>query len=259
MNPSSDPIGETGGVTAALTRPPGTDELDAVELAYRVIRGAILDGRLPPSAVLSQVHLARELGISRTPLREALRQLATEGLVTGDFNRRLRVTPLDLSDFDQIYACRIALEPIAIRSTLPLLDEDGRSSLSASVDAMDAAIEAGDLDGFRGHHRDFHLGMCAHAGARISRMLSDLWDHSERYRLSYLHAESSRSDGVYQERLVASQVDHRQLLRAALAGDADESSRLLIAHLTRTIDNVFEEQTRQLAPRLAKLAGSATR
>lgn len=242
-----------------LLRPPDADDLDAVELAYRTIRAAILEGRLAPSAVLSQVLLARELGISRTPLREALRQLATEGLVTGDFNRRLRVTSLDLDDFDQIYACRIALEPIAIRSTLPLLDDEGRAGLVAAVDGMDATIAASDLVAFRGHHRDFHLGMCALAGPRIVRMLSDLWDHSERYRRAYLHIESSEPDDVSRERLVASQVEHRAILRAALDRDGDESSRLLVAHLTRTIDNVFEEQARRATPRRATLAiGTST-
>jgi DNA-binding GntR family transcriptional regulator len=228
--------------------------LDAVELAYVTLRTNVLDGTLPPGSVLSQVTLARDLGISRTPLREALRQLASEGLVVGDFNQRLRVTELDLDDFDQIYACRIALEPIAIKSTVPYLEASHREILTSHVAGMDQAMAAPDMTSFRSHHRAFHLGLAGLAGSRIRRTLADLWDHSERYRLSYLHVDQAHPNDASGERLAVSQVEHRGMLDAALAGDADLCASLLIEHLRRTIENVFDEQSKPPSPRVARIA-----
>ena len=232
--------------------------LDAVELAYRTLRTNVLDGTLAPGRVLSQVTLARELGISRTPLREALRQLASEGLVVGDFNQRLRVTALDLEDLDGIYASRIALEPVAIRATVPVLEEHHKLLLGAHVDGMDEAMAAPDLTRFRSHHRAFHLGLSALSGVRMRRMLAELWDHSERYRLSYLRVEHAHPNDASEERLSVSQVEHRALLDAAIAGDADLCSNLLIEHLRRTVEMVFEEQAERPSPRVARIAIGAT-
>lgn len=234
------------------------DSLDAVDLAYQTLRSNVLDGSIPPGSVLSQVSLARELGISRTPLREALRQLASENLVVGDFNHRLRVTELDLEDFDQIYAARIALEPVAIRSTVPLLDAGRCEVLTSHVDGMDSAMAAPDMTLFRSHHRAFHLGLTALAGARIRRMLADLWDHSERYRLSYLHVDHAHPNEGSAERLAVSQVEHRLLLEAAISGDVDRCAELLVVHLSRTLEIVFAEQAQLPSPRLSRIAIAAS-
>lgn len=99
------------------------------------------------------MHLAARLGISRTPLREALRRLIAEGLVTGDFNRRMRVSELDLEDFDQIYAMRFALEPVGIQVTIPMLTDRERSELTCEAERMEAAEEAADRESFRRAHR----------------------------------------------------------------------------------------------------------
>jgi len=211
-------------------------------------------GHTAPGAVLSQVTLAQELGISRTPLREALNRLTTEGLFTSDFNRRMRVSSLDLDDFDQIYAARLALEPVGVMATVGRLDEAARTELAAHVSEMDAAIEINDMEAFRLAHRAFHLGLTSGAGARISRMLADLWDHSERYRLTYLHYDESRPGQTLDERLRLSQTEHRQLLETAVAGDSSDCATILTAHLTRTLEAVFREMVPAPHRRVAHLA-----
>lgn len=222
---------------------------DAVEFAYRVIRSDILAGHLPPGGVLSQVRIAAELGISRTPLREALRLLAAENLINGDFNRRMRVAEVSLEDFDQIYAMRIALEPVAVASTLPKLDFAARAALTAHTDDMDSAIARLDLESFRISHRAFHLGLVTGSGPRIRRALEDLWDHSERYRLLYLRHDYAAPNSASAERLRTSQADHRLILAAALDGDVAACSDALVAHLHRTLVVVFTEQAKR--PRVA--------
>lgn len=224
---------------------------DAVGFAYRSLRRSILDGTIAPGTVLSQVTLARSMQISRTPLREALRQLTSDGLVAGDFNRRLHVTNLDLNDFDQIYALRISIEPLAIRSTIPRLDPGERLGLTAYVDGMDSALTHAEMHQFRENHRSFHLGLVAHAGTRVQKVIADLWDHSERYRLQYMHADVDDLGGASTERLAVSQIEHRELLDSALSGDADTCAQLLVSHLSRTLDSVFIEMSGQRHPRLS--------
>ena len=227
---------------------------DSVAFAYRSIREDILTGRLEPGAMISQVGLARALGISRTPLREALRQLSAESLIVGDFNRRMRVSELDLSDFDQIYAARIALEPVGIAATVPLLDNSQKQSLRDSVAGMDDAMAGFDMETFRAHHRAFHLGLTALAGPRIERILAELWDHSERYRLSYLHVDHDQPQSASRARLEVSQDEHRDILAAAIGGDGDRCAVAIVAHLQRTLEGVFLEAEEIPRPRLGRQA-----
>src|ERR1700722_10486 len=90
------------------------------EDVYERVRTAILDGDLAPGAVMSQVALAEELGISRTPLREALRMLQSERLVEAEPNRRVRVAPMSPADLEELYVVRITLEAEALRLSVPL-------------------------------------------------------------------------------------------------------------------------------------------
>lgn len=211
-----------------------------MQFAYDLLRRDILVGALHPGAVLSQVQVASRLGISRTPLREALRRLAAEGLITGDFNRRVRVSDLDLDDLDQIYAMRIALEPVAFQATLPLLTAAELDAVSAAVDGMVAAIDSGDRGAFRSAHRSFHLGLTMHAGARIHRTLAKLWEHSERY----LYREGP-DDGTTAARLRLPQTEHRDILDAALARDVPRCTASQLEHLQRTSKAVFREGRRR--------------
>ena len=225
---------------------------DSARLAHDTIRDEVLTGRLQPGAVLSQVQLATRLGISRTPLREALRRLAAEGLISGAFNRRMRVSDLDLDDFDQIYAMRFALEPIGIRATIGALTADDRARLVHAVDAMDAAITDDDREGFRIAHRAFHLGLTSHAGPRLHGTLAELWDHSERYRFRYLHPDVP-GDAATAARLRMAQTEHRAVLAAMLAGDAPTCVAHLAEHLRRTLDAVLQDAS----PPVRRLTGLA--
>lgn len=228
----------TEGSPAAAVPAPGED---SVAFAHRVLRARILDGSLPPGGAVSQVRLAAGLGISRTPLREAIGRLMAEGLVTGDFNHQVRVAGLDLDDLDQVYAMRMALEPLGIVATVPALDQHGGRALAEHVDAMDEAVEAGAMTAFRAHHRAFHLGLVDGGGARLCASLASLFDHSERYRRTYLHEDARVPGAASRRRLELSQTEHRTILDAALAGRARECADQQVAHLRRTVEVVFLE------------------
>jgi DNA-binding GntR family transcriptional regulator len=91
---------------------------------YSSLRESILNGALPPGESLSQVQLASQLGVSRGPLREAVRMLQREGLVEAEVNRRGRVSSFSIDDLEQLYAMRIVHESLAIRINVPALRSD---------------------------------------------------------------------------------------------------------------------------------------
>jgi DNA-binding GntR family transcriptional regulator len=227
---------------------------NTAQITYDLLRQEILIGSLSPGAVLSQVQIATRLGISRTPLREALRRLAAEDLITGDFNQRVRVSELDLDDFDEIYAMRIVLEPLAFAATIPNLAESSLRSLADAITRMDEMIDSGDRTGFRNAHRDFHLGLTTGAGPRMQRTLAELWDRSERYRLRYLHPEGPDVGGVAERGVRLAQTEHRDILEAASAGDVTRCADAELHHLQRTLEAVLREAAPPPQARLSRLA-----
>src|ERR1700743_3766248 len=96
----------------------------SAEYVHRRVREAILEAELPPGETMSQVALAEDLGVSRTPLREALRMLQGEGLIEARPNRRVRVAPMSADDLEQLYAVRVALEAQALRLAIPRMSAE---------------------------------------------------------------------------------------------------------------------------------------
>src|SRR3954463_12743260 len=97
---------------------------DNVEQVYRRVREAILEGEIAPGSVMSQVALADELGVSRTPLREALRMLQSEGLVDAQTTRRVTVKPISATDVEELVVMRVALETEAMRLSVDRLEPE---------------------------------------------------------------------------------------------------------------------------------------
>src|SRR5579884_3696997 len=130
--------------------------VEGAEGVYARLREAILHGELPTGAELSQVKLAAELGVSRTPLREALRMLQAEGLIESERNRRVRVTSFAIDDLEQVYATRIVLESLGVRLTVPLLSEDQLAQLRGCLGEMAYFEDRRDVIGWEEPHRRFH-------------------------------------------------------------------------------------------------------
>src|SRR5579885_1654687 len=103
---------------------------------YARVREAILDGELAPGTVMSQVALAEDLGISRTPLREALRMLQSEGLIDAQPNRRVRVAPMTPQDLEDLWIIRVTLEAEALRLSVPRMTPEDLAGLEGHMAEM---------------------------------------------------------------------------------------------------------------------------
>lgn len=200
------------------------------EEIYERIRSAILEGELLPGAVMSQVAVAEGLGISRTPLREALRMLQSEGLILGAPNRRVRIAPMTATDLEQLCVMRVTLESEALRLSVAHLTSEDLAKLEGQIAEMAHYADTKDYGRWTIPHHQFHRTLTAHAGERINLMLSQLFDHAERYRR--LHIGQGPSAWATPH--------HRQILDACKAADRDRAAGLLASHLARTGFEVTE-------------------
>jgi len=188
------------------------------------LRSAILIGELRPDEPISQVRLARTYGVSRTPLREALRLLEREGLILAERHRSARVAPLGVGDLEQIYALRITLECFGIQLSARVLQAAELAAARGELDAMSGSAAADDLDAYELHHRAFHLGLVQHGGLWLTTAVAQLRDYSQRYRRVYMKGF----------RPYHTAAEHAPILDAVAAPDGPASSRLLADHLART-------------------------
>ncbi|HEX4035079.1 MAG TPA: GntR family transcriptional regulator [Solirubrobacteraceae bacterium] len=187
------------------------------------LREEILSSRLEPGTELSEVALARSLGISRGPLREALGQLSAEGLVTTVPRRGAVVTRLTRREFLDAYQVREALESLALRLAVPRLDGAQKGRLHELCEAMEHEARAGNAARFFELNREFHS---LFVGASGNRKLEAF--HAQLIaQMTGLLSKSAQLRGGLEE----SAAEHRKILAAIDSGDAELAARLLEEHI----------------------------
>jgi DNA-binding GntR family transcriptional regulator len=199
------------------------------DLAYTRLRGLILSGDLAPGAVLPQGALAQTIGISTTPLREALRRLKQEGLVDLDAHRDARVRPLDAAEARDLLQLRTSLDPLAAALAAQRRTESDLTEVQAALDGLEALSEHPSAAQLESHHR-FHAAIHrASHNALLVEILDGLWVKTDRYRRHGL--EAGRSD----EERDARATEHRRLFEAVRDGDADTAADLMRRHVETSL------------------------
>jgi DNA-binding GntR family transcriptional regulator len=189
------------------------------------LRAEILDGRYKPGEHLRQADLAARSGASRIPVREALRLLSAEGLVTLVANAGAWVTRLTLEECSETYLIRERLEPLLLRMSLPRLDD----AVIARLEALAAQMEAAGAEDFLRADREFHLA--SYAGAASGEtwaIIHRMWNTTQHYRREFTRL-AAESDGMR-----ATHLEHRLLLDCVRRRDADDAERVLVTHIRRT-------------------------
>ena len=222
-----------------------TRSRDNTAAIHRRLRQAILHGELSAGSELSQVQLADEFGVSRGPVREALRLLEREGLVHAELNRRVRVAPFSPADLEELYALRISTESLAIRATVPHLTAEDIASLHADIEEMGSLVGQ-DMLRWEQVHRRFHHTLVAYSGARVVRLIEQLSDHAERYRLVYF----SQGPRAWSQ----GDAEHREIVTASEAGDPPAAAAALARHLARTASSVLMQVAPDHEPSLVRSA-----
>jgi DNA-binding GntR family transcriptional regulator len=192
------------------------------EIAHDAIRDGILTGRHAPGQRLIADDLAKELGVSRMPVREALHRLEVAGLVTIAPHRGAVVSELSETECIEIYHVRAVLDGLATRLATPNLSEPDHARLTALLAEMEAGVEAKDPQRVLNVNREFHtLIWIAARAPRLRDLLENLYDASQRFRnMSVLIP--GRLDQITHE--------HRLIVEALARGDAAAAERYANEH-----------------------------
>lgn len=200
---------------------------------YMVLRGKILSRELKPAQRLLEVKIANEMGVSRTPVREALRRLANEGLVKIVPNSGARVASPSSHEMDNSYSVREYLENMSVELACRTgMDKRTLERLDGLVRDGDAAYDAGDVDAFLAANNDFHR-IIAEAGKNY--VLSEYVDNIIQRTNVYIYFYSK-----FVESENKSSGEHRAILRAIAQRDRIGAQELMKQHLER-VHAMFSE------------------
>jgi len=212
------------------------------DLAYQELRDAILSGQLEPGARLNQDELARRLGVSRAPVRDALNRLEAEGLVT-TLSRSGGVVVAEASEQEMvnIYELRAILDAASTRLACERMSDGDLARLQEVVEETERATDAKDLNAIAQGHAAFHeLIYRASGNAELLRVAHNLWDRSRRFRMMALSSEENARRGIAQHRAILDALRARDAARAVvLAEEHDQSS---IRHLRSRIALAAEKR-----------------
>lgn len=199
----------------------------AADLAYRHIRGAILDGSLAPGAPLREEHLAESSGVSRTPVRDALRRLEVEGFVSRSDSQRSFVADWSFDDIEESFLLRGMLEGHAAARAAARIDEAALHALAAHNEKIRAAGRRNpiDVDSFLDHNREFHRIVLQSAGSpRLTGLLGAIIEQPIVLRTAR---------GYDRDQIVRSHDEHDELILAFQRRDPDWARAVMTAHIRR--------------------------
>lgn len=189
------------------------------------LRDAILAGEYAPGTRIRQEDLADRHGASRLPVREALRMLEAEGLLTLVANTGAWVAKLTLADCEELYRIRERIEPLLLSYSVPHLGEEAIDHLGQLAGAMEID---GDVEEFLRLDREFHLGSYAAADtAVLGELVLGLWNRTQHYRRAFTRVFQSDGDRDVHH-------DHHLLVAAIRRRDVEEAERIQSAHIRRT-------------------------
>jgi DNA-binding GntR family transcriptional regulator len=191
------------------------------------LRTAILDGSYRPGERIRQEDVAARSGAIPMPVREALRVLQAEGLVTLVANSGAWVAKLTLAECAELYQIRERLEPLLLRVSLPSLGGDAVARMTELAEAMEAAD--GDVAAFLRADRAFHWASYAAAGPGETReIIARMWNSTQHYRREFTRLAAGRAG------LGATHLEHRLLIDCIRRADPEDAERVLVMHIRRT-------------------------
>ncbi len=198
---------------------------------FRQLEKAILEGELAPGTSLTEVKLSAELGVSRTPIREALMQLELEGLVKTTHNKGAVVVGISGSDVNDIYLIRTRIEGFAARRAAENITEEELQDLREIVELQEFYLGRGDTLQVGNLDQRFHE--IVYEGSR-SRPLKQMLSMFHNY------IQKARTTSVRRGRAAASTQEHRDILAAIEGRDPDEAERLMGIHVENARRSFFE-------------------
>ena len=194
------------------------------EVVFNTLRAAIIHGEFEPGERLMEVHLAKRLGVSRTPVREAMRMLELEGLVVMIPKKGAEVARITEKDLKDALEIRMAVEELAAELACRRIDDEGRKQLRDASDAFRAAVKSSDLSAIVDADVAFHNVVYESThNARLVSISQTLREQVYRYRVEYV------KDLDHHNKLVS---EHEALTEARLKGDEERALEVTRKHIS---------------------------
>jgi DNA-binding GntR family transcriptional regulator len=210
--------------TMSFSRPPSTQEAVLDEM-----RRQLGTGQLRPGAKVPVEEIAERLGVSRVPVREALKTLEGEGQIVYRPQRGFFVPELTYTDLEDIYDMRRLLEGRAIELAIPRLTTDDLDRLAEHLDDVDRASRIGDLTTYAAVNKRFHLELFEASGrAHLVRTITQLWDGSGAYRAFYANDAAHRDKAGARHRAILAAVAESDVEAAIEAQDRHRADALKV-------------------------------
>ena len=201
------------------------------------VRRAILTGELAPGTRMLQAELAARMSVSITPIRAALRQLASEGLIHIEARRAVSVHRPSPDELREIYEIRTLLEPVSVKKAAKKITDAELQAAEAMLDGMDHAETTGEWDVL---NRDFHALLVEASGSpRLTSIMLGL--------LSLATIGIRSADVLTDERMREANLEHRQILEACRSRDPEAARAMTLKHLRTTRRMTVEAGLRAIA------------
>jgi DNA-binding GntR family transcriptional regulator len=192
------------------------------------LRRQIITGQLPDGAPLRQERLAAELGVSRVPLREAIRQLEAEGLVTSELHKGTVVSSLSLDEIEELFEIRVRMETWLFEAAIPRMTD---ADFKLAEQITEEALRSGNVENWGELNWRFHEALYKPSGKRIAlRLLRTVHDNANRY----INLQIAVAQDVAHEL-----ADHQMLISFAQLGDIRRGVDTLRAHIQRVSRNLI--------------------
>jgi len=204
---------------------------------YRVLKTEIVKGNLKPGTKLLEDKIANQMGVSRTPVREALRELAVEGFVEMTPNQGMAVTTVSLEDLKEVLQIRGVLEGLATYLAAKMITREDIIKLERIINKMNICIVKDDTLAFSDLNADFHdliLKICGNK--RLIRICSNLSDRAHRFRIRSLSIPG---------RLKYALKEHQEILEALKKKDSEQADKLSRKHINNVLKNILAHDSKK--------------
>ena len=205
---------------------------------YRILKARIIKGDLTQGVKLFEAKIAEQLGVSRTPVREAIRGLAAEGLVKMTPNQGVVVINLSLEDLQEVLQIRELLEGYATSIVAKKINQDEIKKLEKIIEKMNISISKENVLAYSNSNAEFHdliFNICGNK--RLTKIYDNLSSSDHRFRLRALRNNF--------ERLKYSLKEHREILEALKRRDSEQAGRLSQRHIENVLKNILEHEVEE--------------
>jgi DNA-binding GntR family transcriptional regulator len=202
---------------------------------YGIIRDAIISLELLPGSAIIETELSKAIGTSVTPVREALRRLQSEGLVSSSYARRVHVSGVSISTIIDLYNVRVLLETWAVERSVPKIDEKDIEILVQNIRDAEIASEQNDIIEFTRKNVDFHRTLCNKCGnLYLLKLLDDISDQHFRVRI----AMAKRTIPIAKQHCENALEEHWKILDAVRKRDAKQASLLVAKDISVLLNEI---------------------